>query len=461
MEKIVYKFIKRPIQVVKNFYHLRQAKIAQHKYGNPEKYLKLLAVTGTDGKTTTTAILQHILSFAGFRTGVISTTSAKIGNKEIETGLHVTSPDPWEVPKYLKAMVNEVCEFAILETTSQGLDQNRFGDSKFTGAIITNIREDHLDYHYDWESYATAKFKIAKKLKPGAVLVLNEEDQRSADWIKNRLPKLKNNLQIKWSSLKLVDKLQLQFMQIGFNYKGVKFTIPTFGAMYNVLNILQAIRLCEQFVAIDQIAEGLKTFKLPSGRMEVMSVDPVKIVVDFAHTPAALELSLQALKNVLPAQAKIITVFGCAGKRDKGRRRMGEVSAQFSDLTILTAEDPRGETVAQINKEILAMASTENPLVISKFLSHEDYSLTNIGEIQAQITAANKESRPPFVLFDENAISSRKDAIDLALKLARPGDCVIITGKGHEKSLAFGREEKEVSWSDQVEVKRILNKKKR
>ncbi|MFW5702827.1 MAG: Mur ligase family protein, partial [Candidatus Dojkabacteria bacterium] len=175
------------LQKLKNIFHLYQARKAQKKFAQPQLQLVNLGITGTDGKTTTTGIVYHILQNSGLKSGYLSSTAAKIGKKELDTGFHVTSPDPWMVPQYLRMMLDEGVEYAVLETTSQGLDQNRFGDIRFDGAIITNIREDHLDYHGTWENYAKAKFRLVEKLKPGGVVILNAEDERSAKWLYERV----------------------------------------------------------------------------------------------------------------------------------------------------------------------------------------------------------------------------------------------------------------------------------
>jgi UDP-N-acetylmuramoyl-L-alanyl-D-glutamate--2,6-diaminopimelate ligase len=189
-----------------------------------------------------------------------------------------------------------------------------------------------------------------------------------------------------------------------------------------------------------------------------MILDPIRVIVDFAHTPVSLEHSLSALREVLPKNKRIITVFGCAGKRDKGRRRMGNVSARLSDITVLTAEDPRNEPVAQINTEIYNTARSEKAHIIFRFTNHDDYALTSLGEIHAELEGTWKGDQKPFILFDENARRNRADAIELAIRLAREGDCVFITGKGHEQSLSFGAQEKEFAWSDQDEVTAVLEK---
>ncbi len=446
------------IRKFKNKIHLKNARRASKKYGHPHEKLKIIGVTGTDGKTTTTSMIYHILRENGFKVGYISTTEARINTKVIDTGLHVTSPEPQDLPKYLDMMVKEGIEYAILEATSNGLDQNRFGDILFDAAVVTNINEDHLDYHKSWENYAKAKFKLLEKLKEESVVVLNKDDEESAKWLRKKSETLPQNIYVKWSTKSNTSYLKTSFQNLEFTYDKVKFDIPIFGSLYNLDNVLQAIMLCETLIPLKKVSQALKTYKLPKGRLEIMCLNPIKIIVDFAHTPDALENVLSSIKNVLPDNKRLITIFGCAGKRDKGRRKMGAVSAQFSDLTILTAEDPRNEKLSQINSEIFKTAQNLGGVMITRFKNHDDYALTSLGELHAMIETVWQNNEVPFIAFDQDSKMSRRDAIELGIRLARRGDCIFVTGKGHEKSLAFGKQEKEYAWSDQEEVQDALNR---
>jgi len=444
------------IRSLKNNLHKSQAINANKKYGYPNKKLKIIGVTGTDGKTTTVSLIYHILKAAKLKVGFISSVEAKIGDKSLDTGLHVTSPDPWILPKYLKMMVDQDIEYAILETTSQGLDQHRFEGIKFDAAVITNIREDHLDYHTNWEKYAAAKFTLLRNLKEESIAVLNADDEKSAQWLRKKSADLKQNIYVKWSSRKSVVGIKLSLNYIAFQYNSVEFMIPIPGMEYNLDNILEAILLCESLLPLSEIKKALESFKMPKGRMEVVLEEPLEIIVDFAHTAPALSYSLPSLAKLLPKGKKLTTVFGCAGKRDKGRRRMGKSAAKYSDLIILTAEDPRSEKVAAINTEIYNYAKQENGILIQRFRNHDDYVLTSLGEIHAKIAHAWKNNQKPVICFDEDNKNSRRDAIELAIRLARRGDFLYITGKGHEQSLAFGNNEKEYAWNDPTEITEAL-----
>ncbi len=441
------------IQKFKNFIHKLQAQLASWRYKYPQKKLIIIGVTGTDGKTTVTSMIYHILKKSGLSVGYISTVNAKIGEKELDTGLHVTTPDPWDVPKYLKLMVDNNVKFVVLESTSNGLQQNRLQGINYDSVVITNIKEDHLDYHGTWENYAAAKFKILEMTKDKGLAVLNLDDTKSAEWIAARSQLLTQEIFVKWCSINDITDVKSYITGISFKYLDTKFEMPIIGD-HNYMNALQAINIALRYTELDEIQEALTSFTAPEGRMQVMQTEPFSVIVDFAHTPHALESALESLSTMQVSGGRIITVFGCAGQRDKARRQMGEVSASLSDITILTAEDPRDERLRDINDEIIAHTQSASGELVYRFLNSEDYGQVKFGMLRKSIEESLAGGRKPVIAFDEDSPSSRSDAIHLALRLAQPKDIVFITGKGHEKSLAFGG--REYGWSDQDVVARIL-----
>jgi len=443
------------IQRIKNVVHLSQSVVANIWYRFPQKQLKLIAVTGTDGKTTTTSLIYHILQNNGIKTAYLSTISAKIGDKELDTGLHVTTPDPWNIPKYLRMMVKAKTEIAIIEATSNGLQQNRLWSIDYEIATITNIGSDHLDYHGTWGHYAKAKFQLAKHIKKDGYIVLNYDHVKSRDWLKQQVKKLKFKLKVKWIKKDEIKNLIQTVDGISFKYKQIKFETSMIGE-YNIENILTAIKVTKKYLSLKNIAKALKTFQPPLGRMEKVHSSP-NIIIDFAHTPGALEAALKALNEVKTKRAKIITLFGCAGKRDKDRRKMGAVSAKYADVTILTAEDPRDESLREINNEIFEYSKSRGGVLIKRWINHSEYRSANIDKIKKEIDKTLYDQDKPFFAFDEENINSRKDAIDFAIKIADAKDIIFLTGKGHEQSLAFGSDERESAWTDQLAVKQLLN----
>lgn len=444
-----------PIQKLKNLYHKFQSAFASRKYSHPQNDLVIIGVTGTDGKTTTTSMIYHVLKSAGLPVGYISTIKAEFGDKQLDTGFHVTTPDPQDLPRYLKMMKDDGVKFVILESTSSGLQQNRLHGINFDSGIITNIRNDHLDYHGTWENYAKAKFRLVEMMKDKGLAVLNNDDEVSANWIKKQSNNIKQDIYVKWISFSDIKNPKQSIEGISFEYLDTHFEIPLVGE-HNFHNALQVINLCLRYTDISVIAKALSTFTSPEGRMEIIQKEPFAIIVDFAHTPNALNSALESVTKIQKNNGRIITIFGCAGRRDKGRRLMGEVSAKLSDITILTAEDPRDEKLASINDNIIEAGKKANGQLIYRVPNNEDFRQMHMDVMIRSIDEALESGKKPFIAFDEDNINSRRDAIEFALKIAKKGDIVFSTGKGHEKSLAFGEKETEYPWSDQAVIKEFI-----
>lgn len=402
-----------PHWLVNNFFHLPVAVLAVLFFGYPAKRLKVIGVTGTDGKTTTATLIHKILVDVGKKAALISTVSAKIGREEISTGLHVTSPHPWKLQQLLRRIVKQGLEYVVLEATSHGLVQNRLFGCNFMVGVVTNVTHEHLDYHGTYEKYLAAKAKLFRRVK---VAVFNRDDR---------------------SYRKLMTKISKQAKVITYSIKQkADFTPKTFKfktslpGEYNQYNCLAAIAATSSLgLAEKKIRKAVAGFKGIKGRMEEIDEgQDFRTIVDFAHTPYALESALKALKKQLTPKSKhrapsLIAVFGCAGLRDKQKwPMMGRIAAQYADQIVLTAEDPRTEDVNQIIEEIA----------------------------QGYFRGGGKKAN----LF---RVPDRREAIKFAIqKLAKKGDIVVVFGKGHEESMCFGRTE--YPWSDQKEIRQALKK---
>ncbi len=389
-----------PHSIVNYGKHLPEAILANLKNQFPSKRLKVIGVTGTDGKTTTVNMIYKILKDANHKVSMLSTINAVIAGKSYDTGFHVTSPRSSDVQKYIKMALDNGDEFMILEVTSHGLDQFRFWGVSFDIAVITNITNEHLDYHKTFDNYRQTKAKILNGAKWA---VLNFDDNNFL-WLKKRA--------------------QGKVMSFGIDKKAdlspdnfpLKIKLP---GDYNLVNGLAAAAVGILLgISHKQIRASLESLDSLIGRMEfIKNNKKLKVVVDFAHTPNALESVLKTLKK--ETKGKLIAVFGCASERDTTKRPvMGRISSHLADLTILTDEDPR----------------------------HED-SYKIISEI---------EEGGEFIL-DKNLLKEpdRQKAINLAVKMAKPGDAIGIFGKGHENSMNYKGHE--LPWSDQKAVIKALN----
>lgn len=404
-------------------------------YGFPSRQMVMVGITGTNGKTSTAALLHAILQAAGHKTGLISTLKAMIGEREEPLALHVSTPEAPVVQNYLRQMVDAGVTHCVLETTSHGLAQHRVTAVDFDTAVITNITHEHLDYHGTFTGYLQAKTRLFEMVaadnptpdKPQPVVktaVLNLDDPVSYPHL-SAIPtprQLTYSLTDETADVTAVNiDTQPQGTAVDIRLPdGVIISVKSsLIGLYNVANMLAAAAAAHNLgVAAAQIQAGLEAVGLIHGRMHlVQKGQPFRVYVDFAHTPDGLEKTIGAARQILhmsgQADGRIITVFGSAGKRDPAKRRMmAEISAASADLTILTAEDPRTESLDDI---LATMAE----------------GCRSRGGVEEQTFWR---------------IRDRGQAIYFALSLARPGDCVLICGKGHEQSMCFGTTEH--PWDD-------------
>jgi len=394
--------LKFNFQKVKNLYHLGMAVLASIWYGFPAKKIKIIGITGTDGKTTTTALIYHILKSSGKKTSMISTIFAKIGDKKYNTGLHTTTPDSWMIQRLIKQAVEAKDEYLVLEVTSHALDQFRtFGVQPEIG-LITNITHEHLDYHVALDNYLMAKVKL---LLASKLSLINKDDQSF-----NKISRI------------LKDH-QKQYLTFGFKNKADHYLdfkkINPDMADFNKYNFLAAYSVCLHLNIPEKvILDSFNTFIMPLGRLETVFNQGFRVIIDFAHTPNALVNVLSAVKKqYLKKPGCLIHVFGSAGERDFSKRPlMGQVSSKYADKIILTEEDYRSEDLDKICQQIGRDIPTTKYTVIR----------------------------------------NRYQAIGEAIKIAKKNDVIILTGKGHEQSLCRGK--KEFPWSEHRAVNEILKK---
>ncbi len=388
---------------IKNIYHLANAIAANLWYGFPSKNLTMIGVTGTDGKTTTVNLIYHILASSGLNSSMISTVGAAIEGEFEDIGFHVTTPSPWMIQRLLKRISNlqvKGKKYVVLEVTSHAIDQHRVWGIDFEIGVLTNVTNEHLDYHKTYENYLKTKTKL---LEASKVAVINKDD-KSYEFIKGALGS-GNVLEYSFS-----DNADLSVKSLKVNNPALE--------KFNLYNVLAAALACKTLgLTIVDIEKTLPSFILPKGRQEMVFEGTFRVMIDFAHTPNAFEKILSSIS--VEGGGRIIHVFGCAGKRDAVKRPvMGTISAKYADVIILTAEDPRTEKVEDI---------------ISDISSGMDI----------------KEGKPEVF-----KISDRKDAIATAVKMAQEGDFVLITGKGHEKSMNIAG--REIAWSDEEAVSEAL-----
>lgn len=407
--------------------------IAGSFYDWPGRKLTVIGVTGTDGKTTTTNLLHQILLAANIKAGMVSTVNAVIGDEVLDTGFHVTTPDAHDVQKYLARMVEAGLTHVVLETTSHGWAQYRVDACEFDIGVVTNITHEHLDEHGSYENYRAAKARLFSSLeitlpKPQGnprLGVINRDDVKSFDFLNDFIKVNKVNYGLgEGADVRAVD-IDFDPSGIHFTAEGKGFRVATSSRLvgfYNISNCLAAMTAAIFGLGIDPqvAAQGVAALQGIPGRMERIDLGQnFTAIVDFAHTPNALKVTLEAAGAI--TTGRVIAVFGSAGLRDREKRRMmAETSAELADLSVLTAEDPRTESLDGILEEMAAGARSRG----------------------------GREGETFWRVPD------RGEAIRFALSLARPGDIVVSCGKGHEQSMCFGKTE--YLWDDRTAMRAAL-----
>ncbi|MBR2767282.1 UDP-N-acetylmuramoyl-L-alanyl-D-glutamate--2,6-diaminopimelate ligase [Candidatus Saccharibacteria bacterium] len=374
-------------------YHYGQAVIASIKNGFPAKNLHVIAVTGTNGKTTTCFMIWNMLKSAGYKTGLMTTVAYGVDKLEPELG-HMTTVDAFTLNDRIRKISNQGAEYLVLEVTSHALAEFRILNIPVEIAVFTNLTHEHLDYHKTLENYRNAKGKLIKKAK---FSVLNADDPATKYY--QKIAKEYITYGIKHGQNK-PEKIELKVNGIKFSYHNMNIETKIPG-VFNVYNSLAAAIVGEKLgLKKEQIETGIKSLDSVEGRMNVIDEgQDYTVIVDYAHAPDAIEKVFESVKG---HKGRIITVHGGAGRRDPSTRPIrGEILGKHSDIVIITEDDSRDEPLDQI------MA----------------------GFKKGAIKAGKKEGKDLFLEPD------RKEAIKLAINKAKKGDLVLILGKGHEKTI--------------------------
>ncbi|MGQ9646773.1 MAG: UDP-N-acetylmuramoyl-L-alanyl-D-glutamate--2,6-diaminopimelate ligase [Thermodesulfobacteriota bacterium] len=414
------------------------AKVASNFYGNPSAKVKLVGITGTNGKTTTAHLLESIFKKAGYSVGVIGTINYRYGQKVIPASN--TTPESLDLQGILAEMVREGVSHVIMEVSSHGLDLDRVWACQFDHALFTNFTSDHLDYHKTLEHYFKSKRKLfaeclRQSQKPRRFAVTNSDDPRGEEMVEGiDLPVIRYGLGA--SCDVTADQMVFTFDGLACRLKtpqGICSIHSPLVGRHNLYNILAAVAMAIGMdLPLRTAKEGVEALERVSGRFEkVENRKGINVVVDYAHTQDALERVLSEIRNI-QRDGKIITVFGCGGDRDRTKRPlMGAVAGTYSDLTILTSDNPR----------------TEDPLAIMDEVERGLRSLP-LEEWHQNDMGAWRMSRGYLKIRD------RKEAIQTAIRLAHPLDTVLIAGKGHENYQIIGKQT--FPFDDRVEAQKAL-----
>lgn len=368
--------------------------LASNWYGRPSENLKLVGITGTNGKTTTVTLLHRMVTKLGYKAGLLSTVRNIIGSREIEATQ--TTPDPIQIHRLMAEMVEIGCDYCFMEVSSHAAHQHRIAGLKFAGGIFSNLTQDHLDYHKTFADYRDAKKMFFDGLDKDAFAVVNIDDRNGMVMLQN-CKAHKHTYALKSMSDFKCKVIESSFEGMQLNIDGVDVW-TSFVGKFNAYNLL-AVYSASVLLGFDktEVLTVLSTLGAVDGRFQcIRSKSGKTAIVDYAHTPDAIENVLNTIKNVTEGEHQIITVTGAGGNRDKTKRPiMASIAVQLSDKVILTSDNPRNEKPEDI---IADMKAGVQPPLTSKLL----------------------------------AITDRTEAIRTACMLAQPGDVVLVAGKGHE-----------------------------
>ncbi len=409
------------------------ADLAAAFYGYPARKLRVVGVTGTDGKTTTTFLISKVLEAAGHQTGLFGTVAFKVGDRIWDNPTRATTPEANEVQELLAQMVAEGCDYAVLESSSHGLAQHRLDHCEYDVAVLTNVTHEHLDFHGSVEQYRRDKARLFDYLHTAVdkgspkVGVVNLDDPNAAMYIE-RVPAHGRTLTYAVTS----DKADVRAVNVVASADGLQFTALTpvgrvdlnlmLTGSFNVYNALAALTVgISQGISLDRIKAALEAVPGVAGRMErIQAGQPFTCIVDYAHTPDAIDKVLGILRPL--TKGRLIAVLGSAGERDLAKRPMqGAVAAKWCDFFVIADEDPRFEDSMKIINEIAAGAEAGGKVAGRDFLK----------------------------------IADRRAAIAAAFDHAAAGDIVALLGKGHEQCIIVGNDK--LPWDDRTVARELLS----
>ena len=413
---------KLPKSLVKNITYIKvkssrksYAKICCNFFGNPSKKLKLIGVTGTNGKTTTVSLSHDLMLKMGYKSGLISTNTIKINNEEYEASL--TTPDSYDTNLYLRKMVDLEIEFCFMEVSSHSIDQERINSLEFFLCVFTNITHDHLIYHGDFKSYLNTKKRLFDRLKKNQKSLINIDDKNGIYMTQNTASKTYT------MSMKKPADFTLRVLENTIN--GMKLKIDNIEIQtsiignFNAYNLLAVVSIAKLLNLNEKnIYPKISLLKPPSGRFEIISHKNITAIVDYTHTPDALLNVLNTINQVNINKSKVITVIGCGGGRDmKKRKKMGLIAVNHSSFSVFTSDNPRDENPEKIIEDMIS----------------------GIDTIQL---------KKVFIELD------REIAIKLALSMIDEKCIVLIAGKGHENYQII--KSKKIEFNDSHVVKKSL-----
>lgn len=440
----LFKFLNRPKTVINTL-----------KNGNPSLKLKVIGITGTRGKTVTTHYLKDLLTLSGKRVGYISSINYSADGENLYNDLSADSINSNDLINLLNEMSKREVDVAIVEMPVKGISEGAYGDIVLDSGIITNIDGFDRNVSERWDEYTQNKLNFINRIKDEGLLIFNGDDIKGRDWLMRQSDNILHQIYVDNVEVrKRINLKKYNLDGIDFNLYNDNFSLKHPG-LFNVQNAMQAMRIAEKYLGNKIDRNAIAEMNTVRGRFEVLQKSPFTIVVDYAYNPIMIEESLRELNSIKKPGTRIISILGAAGERDRWRREAGIVSLKYSDITILTAEDPRSEKVMDINSEIHSFIERSGGVLVDRYSSTEELESTNYANLLNRIERVYRNGDHPVIAFDADDYSGRLDAIKFGISLAQEGDIIYITGKGHEQTLEFKGIQYE--WSDHEAVEQALS----
>jgi UDP-N-acetylmuramoyl-L-alanyl-D-glutamate--2,6-diaminopimelate ligase len=435
------------ISSFKRWWLRRSTDIQSLRHGHPDKKLKLIAITGSAGKTSVANILHHILSTTNSKVGLIASTGIKAGTQELLPSLKVNEASASDIYEIFEEFVKAGIEWVIVETgLTQLLDQVYYR-LNFENAIVTNI------FPIENEAYAEILFEPIQHTKTNGLVVINGDD-KSVPWLTQQAGKLTQQLYAAWCKKEQTKILQQATNGTAFNYMEQTFQTKLFTDI-GLENLILAARMAMQFMPPAQVAQAVSTYVAEQGRLQLIASSPFSAIVDKARieseTPVLDRLLFEFTRFKTPEARLIVVIDGLLGQEAV------ESLAKYAKVLIVAPGDPATHDVTNINTKLLSMLESHNVILLERFTSKEEYQAIDKTNFAGKVERVVGNGDLPVISFDENTADGRYDALQLALQIAKLGDIVAFLGKGDDRELNFG--EMHYDWNEAETAKKLLSSK--
>lgn len=416
----------------------------------------VIGIAGTRGKTTLLHTVNSVLAQLGFKSTYISSNGYTFDGVTVKNDQTANTMDSAFLQKFIKGSLKNDIQYILIEVTTAGILRGVYDQIAFDSGLITNMFYDDSEFYKSIEEYAETKLNFINSIKNQGMLVTFNHSDFFDEWLKSIDSRIQNEIYSVVMSPENFSNITHNLNSLDYFYDDTNITSPLISD-FHVVNTAMTLKLLENYFEKSLIIDSLKNIDNIEGRMEIAVSEPFTVIIDYAYRSEMIEDALKYLRSIKEPKSKIITVMGVNEFGIPSRLSTADTAAKFSDLVILTSEDPGNKKVFDLNNELQKAIVSRDISLLARFDSSDEYAYVNLLSLKLKIGASEKKGVVPFVAFDADDYSSRVDAIDLAIKLANEGDIIYITGKGHEKTIYFGKTE--YNWSDREAVRLALSTK--